>query len=182
MEDLLSIPDLTSSHLHDWINQHPSLVANMGTIRRMSKKRRHRVESGDFVSPPEGGARDSDSASSSRVSSSSDVTSPSVAGNQNENNNTVVMRSSVPSDISRSSRPRSWAISHTNGDEGTSGGGAHIPPQINDRKPAARMSSSPLSSSSSKPTQKPNHRRIASHRPMINNRNSSPKPYMETDL
>nr|CAB3232102.1 connector enhancer of kinase suppressor of ras 2-like [Phallusia mammillata] len=182
VDNLLCIPDLTSDLLHDWINQHPSLLANMGTIRRMSKKRRHRVESSDFASPSDGGDRDTDSLSNSRVSSSgSDVTSPGVAGNHNDNNNKPIMRSPLPSNISRDARPRSWAMSHTNGEEPTPGSIPNPSPDVSARKPAQRMSSSPVTSTSNHSPAK--HKRIASHRPMVRKHgNSNPKPYLETDL
>uniref|UniRef100_H2YEP8 Uncharacterized protein n=1 Tax=Ciona savignyi TaxID=51511 RepID=H2YEP8_CIOSA len=38
--ELLTLPKLTSDIIHDWLHQQPSLVAEIGTIRRMSEKRR----------------------------------------------------------------------------------------------------------------------------------------------
>nr|XP_039262503.1 uncharacterized protein LOC120338655 isoform X1 [Styela clava] len=90
--NLLDEKTITSQVLHEWINQQPSIVAELGTIRKMSKIRRKPAEQAFSNIPEDNDSEDieqgSSSGNSEAVSSQPVEDSPNI-GNETVGENTI---------------------------------------------------------------------------------------------
>ncbi|XP_076818293.1 uncharacterized protein LOC143464427 [Clavelina lepadiformis] len=166
-DKLTSRKEISKSELHDWINQHPSLVAEIGTIRRMSKRQRHRVPVANTMESSQMGSMNRlstvTSEDGSRLSVASDhvnsqdkeVFSDDVTESANQNNS---------NNASGGQRPRSRALTD-------------VDFNYKDlRKTSTAVASAPRPSASV-----PRRRKVVPNRSVVS-RVKSATPYLETDL
>ena len=169
-DKLLNKENITHSDLHSWINQHPSLFAEIGTIRRMSKLKRPPKHRSSKVSNPPDGSVASWSSASSCASTTDGRNNDRLGGASANNNNNNSRATSPPRDhlepIS-GLRPRSSALSSAD---------LNPPADSSGAGPKSRTLPHFTKSYST-----PRRRKVPHGRPFPTNF-SGEKPYLETDL
>lgn len=139
--NLLDNKTITSQVLHEWINQQPSIVAELGTIRRMSKIRRKPAEqvfakitedtSEDHVAGPSENDTSISSSTSSQTNKAPTITETQAATNivpvpMKRRSKVIEMNENIPREQENSSnldvalpktRPRSTVISNSDLDK-----------------------------------------------------------------